>query len=57
MIHHISLRVADMDKTVEFYLKALAPLGFVYLPLYPTLASLYFSYPPLFSLSADQTPS
>lgn len=48
MIHHISLRVADMDKTVEFYLKALAPLGFVYLPLYTTLTSLF----PLLLLSS-----
>ena len=41
MVHHISLRVADMDKTVDFYLKALGPLGFVYLPLHPTLISSF----------------
>lgn len=41
MIHHISFRVADLDKSVDFYLKALGPLGFVYLPLRPTLISSF----------------
>lgn len=54
MIDHIGIAVTDLDKSVEFYTKALAPLGYVMMMKYPGQAA-GFGVPPIPDLWLGQS--
>ena len=56
MIDHTGIRVSDLDKSIAFYTKALAPLGYTLLAKFPGGAGFGANNKPDFCLDGSGKP-